>query len=232
MDGVDDAGRGVAGHIDGQRDRRVTGAGRQRVGAGGRQRAERGRPARAADGGRRQTGGQNVRKGHGAAGGGKAAVGDGKRVGAAVCPWRKPPTCVLVTVKSGSSLMAVVSLAESLLVFSSPPPERVAGVDDAGRGVVGHVHGDRDRRITGPRRQRIGSRGRQRERDLVVQPVPLMAVAVNPAGRTSFEAHRAAGRCIAAILDGKGVLSAVCPWVNVPVCVLVTVDSEADDGIW
>ena len=52
---------------------------------------------------------------------------------APVWPWMKLPLCVLLTIKSGPFPMVVGSLAPSLAVFSSPPPDTVAVlVTDAG----------------------------------------------------------------------------------------------------
>jgi hypothetical protein len=52
---------------------------------------------------------------------------------APVWPCVKLPEWLLVIVRSGGVLIAVVSVAVSLLVFVSPPPEAVAAfVTDAG----------------------------------------------------------------------------------------------------
>jgi hypothetical protein len=44
---------------------------------------------------------------------------------APVCACVKLPTCVLVTVRSGGNVTMVESVAVSLLVFASPPPDTV-----------------------------------------------------------------------------------------------------------
>ena len=64
---------------------------------------------------------------------------------APVCPWKKLPVWVFVTVRSGPAVMPVTSVAVLLAGLTSPPPETVAVfVSDAGalgRHVHGHVIG-------------------------------------------------------------------------------------------